>query len=164
MTQILAKHNSKIRKQQVQTPPPGCNCQGGPGSCPVAGSCLTEVVVYQASVQRTDQNILETYTGLTSRRFKDRYYEHTADMCDQSRKGTGLSNYIWKLKESNTPYNLTWKIIARCPPFNPSTKTCKLCLREKFFIMFRPEGASLNDRSEIFATCRHRLNKLLGNS
>ena len=32
-----------------------------------------------------------------------------------------------------------------------------LCLREKFCIIFKPEGASLNGRSELFSTCRHRL-------
>ena len=164
MSQLLAKHNSKVRNQKAQNPQPGCNCRGGPPACPVEGSCLTEGVVYQASVQRTDDHSLETYTGLTARRFKDRYYEHTADMRDPRRDGTGLSHHVQRLTESNIPYKISWKIISRCPSFNPSTKTCKLCLREKFFIMFRPEGATLNDRSEIFATCRHRLKKLLGNS
>ena len=125
---------------------------------------MSESVVYQASVKRTDLNTTETYTGLTSRKFKTRFYEHTADMRDPRREGTGLSNYVRKLKESNTPFEIKWKLVAKCPPFNPSTKTCKLCLREKYLIMFRPEGATLNDKSEFFSTCRHRLKKLLGNS
>ena len=145
-------------------PAPGCNCRGGIPACPVQGHCLTEGVVYQATVERTDNSSTETYTGLTSRRFKDRFYEHNADMRDQRRDGTGLSHHIWKLKGSNIPHKVKWKIISRCPPFNPSTKTCKLCLTEKYHIIFKPEGATLNDRSEIFATCRHRLKKLLGNS
>ena len=153
MSQLLAKHNSKVRNQKAQNPQPGCNCRGGPPACPVEGSCLTEGVVYQASVQRTDDHSLETYTGLTARRFKDRYYEHTADMRDPRRDGTGLSHHVQRLTESNIPYKISWKIISRCTSFNPSTKTCKLCLLEKFLIMFRPEGAKLNDRSEIFAAC-----------
>ena len=164
MSQALSKHNSKVRQQQAQKPQPVCNCRGGPTVCPVGGACQTVGVVYQATVVRTDTNMAETYTGLTSRRFKDRYYEHGADMRDNRRKGTGLSHYTWKLKQSNTPYQLKWKILAKCPPFNPTTRSCKLCLKEKFLIMFKPEGASLNDRSEIFATCRHRLKPLLGNS
>jgi hypothetical protein len=36
MGQVIARHNSKVAKQeQVQQPPPGCNCRGGPATCPV---------------------------------------------------------------------------------------------------------------------------------
>ena len=35
---------------------------------------------------------------------------------------------------------------------------------EKFYILFRPEGATLNKRSELFSTCRHRLSQLLENT
>ena len=167
---MYAQHESTLGQAQLQSQepkspePPTWLAGGGPPACPVEGSFVTEGVVYQASVQRTDDHSLETYTGLTARRFKDRYYEHTADMRDPRRDGTGLSHHVQRLTESNIPYKISWKIISRCPPFNPSTKTCKLCLREKFLIMFRPEGAKLNDRSEIFATCKHRLKKLIGNS
>ena len=161
---ILAKHNSKIRNRQDSPPPPGCNCRGGPPTCPVGGECLSECVVYQATVTNTVDNTIETYTGLTSRKFKTRYYEHTADMRDQNRNGTGLSNHIWKLKNNNTPFKITWKILEKRPPFNPISKVCKLCLREKFLIMFRPEGATLNNRNKNFATCRHRLKPLISNN
>ena len=39
-----------------------------------------------------------------------------------------------------------------------------LCIREKYFIIFQPEGASLNSRSELFTTCRHRKKQLLANT
>ena len=68
---------------------------------------MTEGVVYEATVERTDYHTLETYTGLTARRFKDQYYEHTADMRHPRRDGTGLSHHVWKLKESNIPYKIT---------------------------------------------------------
>ena len=132
--------------------------------CPLAGSCQTEGVVYQASVLREDKQTSETYTGLTSRRFKDRYYEHTHDMNNQNQEGTSLSNYVWKLKNSGIPYKISWKILSKATSFNPSTKKCNLCLKEKYFIIFNPEGATLNDRNELFATCRHRLKPLLGNT
>ena len=34
-------------------------------------------------------------------------------------------------------------------------------MKEKFLIMFSPATASLNLRSEIFSSCRHRKGKLL---
>ena len=49
------------------------------------------------------------------------------------------------------------------PPFNPSNKKCRLCLTEKYFIKFKLEGATLNSRSEMFATCRHRKKLLVSN-
>ena len=133
-------------------------------TCPVDGACQTVGVVYQATVTREDTQAQESYTGLTSRRFKDRLYEHTHDFNNENKEGTSLSNYIWKLKNERTPYNISWKIINRAQSFNPSTKRCNLCLKEKYFIMFRPEGATLNNRSEFFSTCRHRLKPLLGNT
>ena len=165
MGQVIAKHNSKIARQnQEQQPPPGCNCRGGPPRCPVNGTCLTEGVVYQATVTRRDNSVQETYTGLTARRFKDRLYEHRQDMNNQRRDGTSLSNFIWKLKRENVTYKIDWKILMRGNSFNPSTKTCNLCLKEKYCIMFKPDGATLNSRSELFSTCRHRLKPLLGNT
>ena len=39
---------------------------------------------------------------------------------------------------------------------------CRLCLLEKYLIMFRPAGATLNQNSEFFTTCRHKQSELLG--
>ena len=167
MGQVIAKHNSKIaRKNQEQQPPPGCNWRGGAPRCPVNGTCLTEGVVYQATVTRRDNSVQETYTGLTARGFKDRLYEQRQDidMNNQRREGTSLSNFIWKLKRENVTFKIDWKILMRGNSFNPSTKTCNLCLKEKYCIMFKPDGATLNSRSELFSTCRHRLKPLLGNT
>ena len=69
-----------------------------------------------------------------------------------------LSRHIWSLKRENIQYELSWKILTRGRVFNPVTKTCQLCLKEKFLIIFSPEGATLNKRNELFSTCRHRLN------
>ena len=54
-----------------------------------------------------------------------------------------------------------WRTLARLPTYNPSTNSCRLCLCEKFPIMFKPELASLNQRDEFFTHCRHREAKLL---
>ena len=74
-----------------------------------------------------------------------------------------LSKYIWELKKGNIQYTVTWKKLANARVFNPVNKSCQLCLREKYLIIFNPEGATLNRRSELFNTCRHRLRDLLTN-
>ena len=76
---------------------------------------------------------------------------------------TTLSSYIWELKDKNLDYNIKWTAVDRAPRFNPITKKCRLCLKEKYYIIFQPEGAELNERSELFSTCRHRTRDLLSN-
>ena len=104
MGQVINNHNTKISAETQTQPPPGCNCRGGPASCPVNGACQTQGVVYQATVSREDNGKTETYTGLTARAFKDRYYEHTQDINSNTRQGTSLSNNIKNLTEKNINY------------------------------------------------------------
>ena len=107
---------------------------------------------------------METYTGLTGGTFKTRYNKHMYDFRTVSQAGaTTLSKHIWKLKRENAPYNLAWEVLARAKVFNPVTRTCQLCLREKYLISFYPESATLNSRTELYSTCRHRLKMLLEN-
>ena len=166
MGQVLSRHNHKVvNQEQVQQTPPGCNCQGGQAVCPLNGACQTSSLVYEATVTRLDNHIQETYTGLTERTFKIRYGEHKFDFRHEAKEHSStLSAYIWKLKKLDVPYNISWKVITRSKSFDPTTRSCQLCLKEKFYIMFRPEGASLNERRELYATCRHRLKPLLGKS
>ena len=77
---------------------------------------------------------------------------------------TTLSSHIWDLKDKNENYEINCSIIDRAKEFNPDTKKCRLCIKEKYYIIFQPEGASLNDRSELYSTCRHRKKKLLANT
>ena len=165
MRQTLSKHNARVSKQAYGPEPlPGCNCKGGTEKCPLGGHCLTEELVYQATVTRTDTQKKETYTGLTGGPFKTRYNKHQSDFRNLSGEhATTLSKYVWELKRENAPYEISWKKLAKGRVFNPVTKTCQLCLKEKYLIMFSPEGATLNKRTELYSTCRHRLKLLLGN-
>ena len=52
--------------------------------------------------------------------------------------------------------------MARSQAFNPSNGQCRLCNKEKYFIMFKPEGATLNARSEFYSSCRHKAKHLMG--
>ena len=68
---------------------------------------LSEGVIYQATV--TDNK--ETYTGLSEPTFKHRYTVQKSNITNREQKGTILSPYIWKLKNSNTTFTLEWHII-----------------------------------------------------
>ena len=127
------------------------------------GNCLLDSLVYRAEVSDENQNST-TYTGLTSNTFKTRYYAQRQSFKKRKlQHATTLSSYIWNLKDNNINYNIKWKTVDRAPKFNPITKKCRLCIKEKYFIIFQPDGAKLNDRSELYSTCRHRTQQLLCN-
>ena len=84
---IIDNHNQRILKSSELTANTGkdnktCNCRQK-NTCPLNGNCLQSSVVYQATVTRQDNNITETYVGLTENDFKTRYRNHTASVVDR---------------------------------------------------------------------------------
>ena len=161
MAKAVAKHNRGVLSNKQHKAPPPCKCGN---NCPVGGQCTKTDVVYEAKVrEKTTQNV-ESYTGLTFRPFKTRYKEHLYDMAhSDNRTSSKLAGHIWGLKDKGEDFDITWRILARAPSFNPVTRKCMLCLKEKHYIMYKGESSFLNKRSEIFNTCRHRLRDLLVN-
>ena len=74
---------------------------------------------------------------------------------------TALSNHIWSLKKKDVEYKISWKIVDRALPFSPVSGTCALCTKEKYYILFHQDLATLNKKSEIYANCRHKKSNLL---
>ena len=68
-------HNKAILGKRPQTPERTCNCRSKP-SCPMNGECLTQNVIYQATVE--SDNGTESYIGLTENQFKTRHRNHKA--------------------------------------------------------------------------------------
>ena len=160
----ISNHNFKILKsEETNQPRSGCNCTQAIGPCPMDGNCLVDSLIYRADI--TDENSNTTsYTGLTSNTFKTRYYGHRQSFIKRElQNATTLSSHIWDLKDKNINYNIKWRAVDRASSFNPITKKCRLCVKEKYYIIFQPEGAKLNNRSELYSTCRHRTKRLLAN-
>ena len=162
----ISRHNQKLLKEEqtknIQAnQDPVCNCN--PGPCPlITNNCTVDHVIYRATV-KDENNKINTYTGLTRNTFKKRYNGHTYSFNHRGENSTTLSSHLWKLKDQNKNYEISWNIIDRAREFNPVNRKCRLCTKEKFYIIFQPEGATLNTRSELFTTCRHRLRLLLQN-
>ena len=144
------------------TATPTCNCRLKTNECPLSNKCLTESVVYQATVTTTSADSPQTYIGLTENSFKTRYSNHKASFSKYyKRNATELSKYIWLFIQSNNiEYSIKWRTLKQAKPYNPASKRCNLCLWEKYFIIFKPEMASLNKRHELVSSCRHA-NKFL---
>ena len=159
----ISSHNSKIKHANSCEERGGCNCRVK-GNCPVGGQCLKSGVIYQAEV-KSDNNKIETYIGLSATSFKDRYRNHTSSFRTRNPKNsTTLSKYVWGLQDANIGYEVKWKIISSAKPFNHVTNKCRLCVREKFFIIFQPEMATLNSKNEIAGFCLHKEAQLLKKS
>ena len=163
--QIISSHNKSIVKKNntEETPKPNCNCRKD-NVCPLNGNCLESGIIYQATVKRNDNSEKETYIGLTDNTFKTRYNGHTCSFRNiDKRNATTLSQHIWTLKDNGIPHSLEWRIIAKAKSYSTSSKKCNLCIKEKYFIMCRPEMATLNSRNELASECRHRKKFLLSN-
>ena len=164
MAMAISRHNKKILQEPDVRTKIDCKCEGGPQNCPVNGDCKDKWVVYSAKVTENISGKSETYTGLTSRAFMTRRKEHLRDFEDPDcRISSRLSGHIWDLKDQGLGYSLSWSILDRAPPFNTTKRKCLLCLKEKHHIMYDREHSSLNKRSEVFNTCRHRTQGLLSN-
>ena len=67
--------------------------------------------------------------------------------------GHSVFVYMYIVKDQGHPFSITWQILARASSYNPSSGMCRLCLKEKYLIMFAPATASLNKRNEIYNSC-----------
>ena len=167
---IIARHNNKVLQEHIiaQNPEmrvePYCNCPAADKpNCPMPGACYQPNVVYIAEVTSVDDDNEENkefYTGC-SVNFKTRFNGHKSSFTNPKAKQTTLSTHVRSLRSANTPHNIKWSIKDRGPPYNPSTGKCRLCLLEKYYIMFEPERATLNKRTEIFSHCFHKNPQLL---
>ena len=151
---VTSAHDDKVQQQEESE---DCNCNGRMGPCPLNGDCMREKsCVYSCKVTRLDTNETETYTGLTAGTFKRRYYGHNSSFNNREAKQTSLSRHCWKLKDDNIQFERNWTILAHAKAYNPVTKVCRLCLKEVYHILYKPETASLNSKSEVFGWCKHR--------
>ena len=148
----ISAHNKKIlseAKMQFETTEKReCNCSKNK-KCPVEGKCLTTEVIYQATVKTNDEQT-DTYIGLTCNTLKRRITAHNSNFRTRNPKNaTALSRHIWKLQDEKSEYDVSWKIMGRAKKYDPATGVCHLCLKEKYFIIFKPELATINERDEI---------------
>ena len=68
---------------------------------------------------------------------------------------TELAKHIWKLKDNNENYKISWYIISSASAYNNISKRCNLCLTEKLYIIKANKASNLNKRAELISKCRH---------
>ena len=147
----------KSTRQQASKEPAAavkmCNCRN-PTTCPLEGQCLKSAVIYEATLDTAAAQF--KYIGLTENTFKSRYSSHTSSFRHEKlRHSTELSKKVWEMKDCDTPYDISWKIIQHAHPYKGGTRECNLCLTEKLYILMSDCKNLLNKRRELVSKCRH---------
>ena len=95
--------------------------------------------------------------------FKGRYGGHKHNFKNRDANSTTLSTYVHTLEDAKKEYDITWSIRAKTGVYTAGAKFCDVCLTEKTYIMLAEPKDSLNVRSEILNTCRHKAKFTLAN-
>ena len=155
MTSVIRNHNTNSLKDPTPTDIKECSCRRKP-ECPLDKTFLSGYLVYNASVDRLDTNETKHYYGTCEKNFKERYNNYTASFRNKSKeKGTGLSKYIWELRDNYIQHNLKWCIASKAPQYICGSTKCDLCLTEKLTIIKADPESLLNTRDEPVSKCRH---------
>lgn len=165
ISRIISSHNKKVlsNNQNPTTNDPACNCRKN-NICPLQGNCLEKNVIYQCHIKSTINDPGKFYIGLTGNTFKDRWNTHKYTLRhEDATSHTQLSNYYWDLKRSGvTDPILSWEIIDQAASYKNGTKTCNLCLAEKFHII-TSKRKLVNKKTELVSKCRHTNRFILKN-
>ena len=153
----INSHNKKILENSTQSLSKKCNCIVKE-NCPLKGECLTNNVLYHATITCDDQNYTpKLYKGICETTFKKRYANHKKSFnIERYKNDTKLSIEYWNLKENQKNPKISWKIKNKFKPYTPDYKRCQLCINEKLEILNEDDENLLNKKSEIISQCRHR--------
>ena len=101
---------------------------------------------------------------MTEGPFKDREREHKNSLINpKKKKSSKLASYIWQEKDTgDNQSSIEWSIIERTPAYKSGDRQCRLCLAEKYHIIFQP-FQKINTRTEIISKCRHENKFYLSN-
>ena len=155
---IFNSHNKKVLSKKPDTERPcKCNTQyaGVPRICPIPNICNETDVVYAARVTEHENREKSTYYGLTMNPLKNRVSAHLRSFEEGTNQGkTTLSRHVHDIRDRGRGYDVEWSVERRTTHWNGG-KDCNLCLAEKTKILFSKENV-LNQRKELFSTCRHQ--------
>ena len=158
MASIIGGHNAKVFNSNTEVNNGGKECNCRKRECPLNGTCLTESIIYKASVSAKNLPT-KYYYGVTEGDFKTRWRNHKTSFTN-AKNVTELSHYIWELRDkrgiSYDDINISRGIEQRSSKYKCGTRRCDLCLSEKTLIAMAERSSLLNRRAEIVYSCRHR--------
>ena len=153
MNNVIRKHNSKIVKNLASSTTKTCICRQKTG-CPMDGNCLSEYLIYKASVNTTTNKY---YYGTCENTFKEPYNNYKCYFRNKScEKNTELSKYVWELKEIDVNRFINWDIAMKSQKHVCGSRKRDLCICKTLLIASVDVNDLLNKRDEHLSKCRHR--------
>ena len=133
----IGRHNSKVEMNVREAEKPRAKCNCTVRECEWGKDCLREGIVYKGE-QIENGVAVFSYIGMTSGNPKERQAKHVYEWKTPNlRDRTRLFTKIWELKESNKTINVKWTKLSYAKPRKPNDKTCNLCCKEAYYIMYR---------------------------
>ena len=151
----LKAHNNRILYEEKTQDQYKRNCRQK-DACPVMGNCLDKEAIYQCNLKENNTSDGVSYNGLTENTFKDRFYKHSNSFKYESKvNSTELTKHFWEMKRKGIKKpTMHWSFIDHATPYKNGSKSCSLCLTEKYHITTSPVNL-INKRSELVPKCRH---------
>ena len=152
---LIKSHNQNVLKDQPQGTPKIWNYLKKE-DCPAYGLCLTESLLYYATVTCHKENNTKLYNGNCKRTFKRRYVNHNNSFnVPTYTNNTKLFTEYCALKTKQLNLKVSWQIKKRLNFYNFISR-CNLYLNEKLEILDDQGKNLLNERSEIISHCCHQ--------
>ena len=129
---------------------------------PLDGKCLQPCIVYKAVIITNQDS--HTYYGASDGDFKSRYNNHTNSFRHQHHEQeTELSKHIWQLQDRGINFKVKWSIAAYASIYRCRSRSCDLCLTEKYIMARANHKYLLNKRTGITSKCCHKNKYILKN-
>ena len=154
---IVNSHNKKILENKRKLQLGQCNCRVK-DNCPLQGHCLTDNLLYKASLSANLPNYgTKVYKGISHHPFKLQYNNHKkAFNIEKYKNDCELSKEVWRIKDKGGTFEIKWEILQQLNSYSPTSKRCALCMAEKLSIIQHEGDNLLNKRTEIVAPCKHK--------
>ena len=113
--------------------------------------------IYVAEVLDEHTKSKSHYIGSSRRSMAQRISKHESDI-RLEKHTTTLTSRVLNLRELSHEYRVKFSRVVQAPSYQAGMTECYLCMGEIYQIPFTNnlEGHRLNDRKEIWATCRHK--------
>ena len=149
MKSFIVSHDSRLLEQEVAQNDLPCNCTRS--VCPLPdrtppNNCRQNDIIYQGTITNNDDGEVKTYIGSTADPLKARVSNHRTTFRDENKKNYNeMAKEIHRIKGFTRNYSIEWEIIDKGVSHKVGSKSCNLCILEKYHILYKHKPTDLNN-------------------